>query len=63
MPSLFKMPFDDLEKTIEPVFAMWKSQRLAPDEALCACGQVSPNFLHLASNQDIFVSLGDIGKL
>jgi len=34
MPSLFKMPFDDLEKTCEPIFAMWKSQRLSPEEAL-----------------------------
>jgi sulfite reductase (ferredoxin) len=32
--SIFKMKFDDLEKTVEPIFAMWKSQRNAPDEAL-----------------------------
>jgi len=32
--SIFKMPFADLEKTVEPIFAMWKSQRIAPDEAL-----------------------------
>merc|ERR1712087_62114 len=32
--SIFKMKFDDLEKTVEPIFAMWKSQRNVPDEAL-----------------------------
>ena len=32
--SVFKMPLTDLEETVEPVFAMWKTQRNAPDEAL-----------------------------
>eukprot|EP00965_Chrysotila_dentata_P011623 380476-Pleurochrysis_carterae.AAC.1 len=32
--SIFKMPLTDLEQTVEPIFAMWKSQRNAPDEAL-----------------------------
>ena len=32
--SMFKMNIDDLEKTVEPIFAMWKTQRNAPDEAL-----------------------------
>jgi sulfite reductase (ferredoxin) len=32
--DIFKMHIDDLEKTMEPIFAMWKSQRNAPDEAL-----------------------------
>ena len=32
--SIFKMPYADLEKTVEPIFAMWKSQRNAPGEAL-----------------------------
>jgi len=32
--DIFKMKFDDLEATVEPIFAMWKSQRNTPDEAL-----------------------------
>jgi sulfite reductase (ferredoxin) len=31
--SLFKMKLDDLEKTLEPMFAMWKSQRNTETEA------------------------------
>ena len=34
--SLFKMKYDDLEDTVEPIFAMWKTQRATADE-------VSPN--------------------
>ena len=33
VPSLFKMKMDDLEKTFEPIFAMYKTQRVAPNEA------------------------------
>jgi sulfite reductase (ferredoxin) len=33
VPSLFKMKLDDLEKTFEPIFAMYKAQRSAVDEA------------------------------
>ncbi|EOD12882.1 ferredoxin-sulfite reductase [Emiliania huxleyi CCMP1516] len=33
VPSLFKMKLDDLEATMEPIFAMYKTQRLAADEA------------------------------
>jgi sulfite reductase (ferredoxin) len=33
VPSLFKMKLDDLEATFEPIFAMYKMQRLAPEEA------------------------------
>jgi len=32
--SLFKMKYDDLEDTVEPIFTMWKTQRLTADEAL-----------------------------
>jgi sulfite reductase (ferredoxin) len=32
--SLFKMKFDQLEATVEPIFAMWKTQRNVPNEAL-----------------------------
>merc|ERR1719152_43619 len=32
--DIFKMKFDDLEATVEPIFAMWKSQRNTHDEAL-----------------------------
>ena len=32
--SLFKMKYDDLEDTVEPIFAMWKTQRATADEAL-----------------------------
>jgi sulfite reductase (ferredoxin) len=28
------MPLTELENTVEPIFAMWRSQRNAPDEAL-----------------------------
>eukprot|EP00962_Isochrysis_galbana_P042323 scaffold15781_cov112-Isochrysis_galbana.AAC.2 len=28
------MPLTDLESTVEPIFAMWRSQRNAPNEAL-----------------------------
>jgi sulfite reductase (ferredoxin) len=31
--SLFKMKYDDLEDTVEPIFAMWKTQRTTADEA------------------------------
>jgi len=31
--DIFKMKYDDLEKTVEPIFAMYKSQKNAPDEA------------------------------
>jgi len=31
--DIFKMKFDDLEKTLEPIFAMYKGQRNAADEA------------------------------
>jgi len=31
--DIFKMKYDDLEVTVEPIFAMYKSQRNAPDEA------------------------------
>merc|ERR1711871_932860 len=33
VPSLFKMKLDDLETTFEPIFAMYKTQRLATNEA------------------------------
>jgi len=33
VPSLFKMKMVDLEKTFEPIFCMYKMQRLAVDEA------------------------------
>lgn len=33
VPSLFKMKLDDLEKTFEPIFCMFKMQRLTEDEA------------------------------
>ena len=33
VPSLFKMKLDDLEKTFEPIFCMYKMQRVATDEA------------------------------
>merc|ERR1719183_380052 len=32
--SIFKMKYEALEDTVEPIFAMWKTQRNAPDEAL-----------------------------
>jgi len=32
--SLFKMKYDDLEDTVEPIFTMWKTQRATADEAL-----------------------------
>jgi len=32
--SIFKMPLTELEATVEPIFAMWRAQRNAPDEAL-----------------------------
>jgi len=32
--SIFKMKFEDLEATVEPIFAMWRSQRNSPTEAL-----------------------------
>jgi len=32
--DIFKMKFDDLEATVEPIFAMWKTQRNTADEAL-----------------------------
>mmetsp|Transcript_13346 Transcript_13346/g.20112 ORF Transcript_13346/g.20112 Transcript_13346/m.20112 type:complete len:209 (+) Transcript_13346:3-629(+) len=31
--DIFKMPFDQLEETVEPIFAMYKTQRNAPEEA------------------------------
>ena len=31
--DIFKMKFDDLEATVEPIFAMYKTQRNAADEA------------------------------
>jgi len=31
--DIFKMKYDDLEKTVEPIFAMYKGQRNAADEA------------------------------
>ena len=31
--DIFKMKYDDLEKTVEPIFAMYKSQKLTADEA------------------------------
>ena len=31
--DIFKMKYADLELTVEPIFAMYKSQRNAPDEA------------------------------
>ena len=33
VPSLFKMKLSDLEATMEPIFAMYKTQRVAEDEA------------------------------
>jgi sulfite reductase (ferredoxin) len=33
VPSLFKMNLDKLEETMEPIFAMFKSQRVTRDEA------------------------------
>merc|ERR1719472_160836 len=33
VPSLFKMNLDKLEETFEPIFAMYRSQRNAEDEA------------------------------
>ena len=33
VPSLFKMKMDDLEKTMEPIFAMYKFGRVSTDEA------------------------------
>jgi sulfite reductase (ferredoxin) len=33
VPSLFKMKLEELEKTFEPIFAMYKTQRVAEDEA------------------------------
>ncbi|KAL3914335.1 MAG: hypothetical protein SGPRY_007661 [Prymnesium sp.] len=30
--DIFKMPFDKLEETVEPIFAMYKTQRIAADE-------------------------------
>jgi len=32
--DIFKMKFEDLEATVEPIFAMWKTQRNTADEAL-----------------------------
>jgi sulfite reductase (ferredoxin) len=32
--DIFKMKFEDLEATVEPIFAMWKAQRTTADEAL-----------------------------
>jgi len=31
--DIFKMPFDKLEETVEPIFAMYKSQRNTAEEA------------------------------